>query len=85
MPRNRTAKVEEKEGVETTPATQIDEEVREVPPTFDLVGEDGRRLCRSWSHEACVELKARIEAETGEELEIVDASPFSAVQLDTGA
>lgn len=84
-PRKRKTKPALEGGDKTTPATQLDEEVRDVPPSFDLVGDDGRRIARSWSRDACKELQHRIATSTGERTRIVDASPFSSIQLDTGA
>src|SRR4051812_17517584 len=68
-------------GDTTTPATLVDEAVLEPPPSFDLVGEDDRRLARSWSRDACKELQARVAAATGERTKIVEASPFSSIQV----
>lgn len=70
------------EGTATTEAAQVDAPVTETPPVFDLVGEDGRRLCRSWSRDACKELQARVSAQTAEKTRIVPASPFTSVQLE---
>lgn len=68
----------------TTAATQLGEEVIPSPPQFDVVGEDGRRLARSWSRDACKELVQRVNAQSDEKLKIVSASPFSSIQIDQG-
>ena len=39
--------------------------------SFELVGEDGRRILRWHSQQACKELQARITATTGEETKVV--------------
>jgi hypothetical protein len=42
---------------------------------FDLVGEDGRRILRWHSHEACVKLQASIAAASGEKTTIKTSHP----------
>ena len=48
------------------------------PDSFDLVGEDGRRIHRSRSLAFCEEEKKRIRTATGERLKIEPASGFGA-------
>jgi len=66
----------------TTPATLIEAPAPERPPQFDLVGEDGRRLARSWSRDSCKELQASVAAQTGEKTKIVPASPFTSTTVE---
>lgn len=78
----KRARKPKQESTVTTPATQLEEAPVEKPPVFDLVGEDDRRLARSWSRDSCKDLQARITAQTGEKTRIVPASPFSSVQVE---
>ena len=65
------------EPAEETPEPEPEAEVEPVVPprmsSFDLIGEDGRRIVR-WQPEAeCKELQARILTTTGEETVVVES------------
>lgn len=56
-----------------TAKTAAEEEAKKAPFGYDIVGEDGRRVARSLPAALAADERGRIQAKTGEKLDIVVA------------